>query len=118
MLPQAAVDSLAMVPGTHNLYFEDFGWCSFALEKRNLRTFLDGRCDPFPPRVWAAYLDVERVTPRWASVLTHYNVTAMLVEQDHPLAQALTLRNDWRLFYRDGRYEIFLRDGVRTADRQ
>jgi hypothetical protein len=117
-LPHAAVAALARVPGTHNLYCEDFSWCSLALQKRNLRTFLDGRCDPFPPRVWADYLDIERLTPRWDSLLAHDKVDAMLVRKGHPLAQALALRNDWRLFYRDGRYEVFLRNGVQTAERQ
>jgi hypothetical protein len=116
-LPHKAVSALARVPGTHNLYCEDFSWCSLALETRNLRTFLDGRCDPFPPRVWADYLDVERVTPRWTAVLDRYHVDAMLVRKGRPLAQALALRNDWRLFYRDRGYEIFLHDGVRAADR-
>jgi hypothetical protein len=117
VLPRNAVAALARVPGSHNLYCEDFGWCSLALEKHNLRTFLDGRCDPFPPRVWNDYLDVERLTPRWRTVLDHYGVDAMLVSKGRPLAQALALRNDWRLFYRDRRYEIFLRDGIRTANR-
>ena len=117
-LPRNAVAALGRVPGTHNLYCEDFGWCSLALEQRNLRTFLDGRCDPFPPRVWADYLDVERLAPRWTGVLAHYNVNAILVRKGRPLAQALALRNDWHLFYRDGRYEVFLHGGVHAADRQ
>lgn len=116
-LPRSAVAALARVPGTHNLYCEDFGWCSLALEEPNIRTFLDGRCDPFPPRVWRDYIAVERVAPDWRTVLQHYDADAVLVKDGRPLAQALALRPDWRLFYRDGRYEIFLRGQINTAQR-
>lgn len=116
-LPRTAVTTLSRVHGMHNLYCEDFGWCSLALEKPNLRTFLDGRCDPFPPAVWRDYLAVERVTPAWANVLDRYNVDSVLVKKGRPLAQALALRSDWHLFYHDRHYEIFLRDDIRTAQR-
>lgn len=116
-LPKKAIVTLSDLPGTHNLYCEDFAWCSLALEKSNLRTFLDGRCDPFPARVWSDYLAVERVTPSWANVLRRWNVDAVLVDKNNSLAQAISLRRDWHLFYRDGRYEIFLRQDLRTAQR-
>ncbi|HEV3152349.1 MAG TPA: hypothetical protein VGZ02_00940 [Candidatus Baltobacteraceae bacterium] len=116
-LPRTAVTTLSGTQGVHNLYCEDFAWCSLALAHPNLRTFVDGRCDPFPPRVWQDYLDVERVSPRWTSVLDRYSVDAVLVKDGRPLAQALALRSGWRVFYHDAKYEIFLRDGVRTADR-
>jgi hypothetical protein len=116
-LPRSAVTALGKTQGLHNLYCEDFAWCSLALAHPNLRTFVDGRCDPFPPRVWNDYLAVERVSQRWSNVLDRYSVDAVLVKDGRPLAQALALRNDWRVFYRDSKYEIFLRDGVRTANR-
>lgn len=116
-LPKNAIVSLADLPGTHNLYCEDFAWCSLALEQPNLRTFIDGRCDPFPARVWRDYLRVERVSPAWARVLEHWKVDSVLVDKHNSLAQALALRRDWHLFYRDKRYEIFLRQNVRTAQR-
>ena len=116
-LPKTAVATLAGVPGTHNLYCEDFAWCSLALQERNLRTFLDGRCDPFPARVWKDYLSVQRVTPQWYRVLSRWKVDSVLVDRNNSLAQAIALRHDWHLFYRDRRYEIFLRQNVRTAQR-
>lgn len=116
-LPKSAIVSLADLPGTHNLYCEDFAWCSLALEESNVRTFIDGRCDPFPARVWKDYLAVERVSPKWASVLTNWHVDSVLVDKSNSLAQALALRRDWHLFYHDRRYEIFLRQDVRTAQR-
>lgn len=116
-LPKNAVIALADIPGTHNLYCEDFAWCSLALEQRNLRTFIDGRCDPFPKRVWSDYVAVERVSPKWDRVLTHWHVDSVLVDKNNSLAQALALGRDWHLFYHDRRYEIFLHQDVRTAER-
>ena len=117
VLPKAAVNALAREGGTYNLYCEDFGWCSLALQHKNIRTFLDGRCDPFPPRVWRDYLSIERLSGRWPLVLDRYGANAVLVKKGRPLAQALALRPGWRLFYNDGRYDVFLRDGIRTAQR-
>jgi len=114
-LPKKAIVTLATVPGTHNLYCEDFAWCSLALEQPNLRTFLDGRCDPFPARVWKDYLAVERVTPAWARVLAHWNVDSVLVSKTNSLAQALALQRNWHLFYHDRHYEIFVRDDVQIS---
>ena len=116
-LPRDAVLTLARADGVHNLYCEDFAWCSLALQHPNLRTFIDGRCDPFPLRVWNDYLAVERVSPRWLRVLNHYGANAVLVKNGRPLAQALALRTDWHVFYHDSGYEIYLRDGIRTARR-
>lgn len=115
-LPQKAIVSLADLPGTHNLYCEDFAWCSLALEQRNLRTFIDGRCDPFPARVWTDYLAVERVTPKWNGVLRHWNVDSVLVDRNNSLAQALALRSDWRLFYQDRRFAIYLRRDMAVSE--
>jgi hypothetical protein len=114
-LPRGALVTLAKLPGTHNLYCEDFAWCSLALEERNLRTFLDGRCDPFPAKVWKDYLAVQRVTPRWASVLSRWNVDSVLVAKNDSLAQAIAMRRDWHLFYQDKKYEIFLRQRVQLS---
>jgi hypothetical protein len=116
-LPRAAVSTLGRMPGTHNLYCEDFAWCSLALQQPRLRTFVDGRCDPFPANVWKDYVAVQELSPRWNRLLDRYGVNAVLVKNGRPLAQALSLKLDWHLFYRDSGYEIFLRDGVRTAKR-
>jgi hypothetical protein len=116
-LPRAAVATLAKVPGTHNLYCEDFGWCSVALERPNLRTFVDGRCDAFPKNVWNDYVAVERVSPAWPRVLARWKVDSVLVDKNNALAQAIALSRDWYLFYHDERYEIFLRQRPGVSQR-
>lgn len=116
-LPQKAMTAVSRLPGERNLYCEDFAWCSLALEKRNVRTFIDGRCDPFPPRVWTAYLEVERLEPAWASVLQHYRVNTVLAKRGRPLAQALAMDRQWQLTYRDKKYVVFSRAVQKMAAR-
>jgi hypothetical protein len=116
-LPKKALVALSRLPGTHNLYCEDFAWCSVALEQPNLRVFLDGRADPYPAPVWKDYLAVERATPDWDSVLRRWNVDSVLVNNTKALAQAIRLREgEWRLYYRDKKYEVFLRRGMSVSD--
>ncbi|MFN2448188.1 MAG: hypothetical protein ABR508_00135 [Candidatus Baltobacteraceae bacterium] len=114
-LPRQAMTALAGVRGTHNLYCEDFAWCSLALPHRNVRTFVDGRCDPFPKQVWDDYVAIEHLRPQWRAILEHYNVNAILARPGRPLAQALALQPGWRSIYKRGGYQIFLRGGIRTA---
>lgn len=114
-LPREAIAAVASVPGTHNLYCEDFAWCSLALSKPNLRTFVDGRCDPFPAQVWNDYVAVEHLHPAWQGVLARYNVNAVLTKRGRPLAQALALRPDWHPIYDAKGYEVFVYGGRRTA---
>lgn len=109
-LPRGAVATLAQVPGTHNLYCEDFNWCSIALERPNLRTFVDGRSDAFPAKVWNDYVAVQRLSPAWGRVLSHWNVDSVLVGKNTSLAQAIGSSRNWHLLYRDARYEMFLRE--------
>jgi hypothetical protein len=108
-LPYRPVASIAAVAGTHNLYCEDFAWCSLALPYANLREFIDGRCDPFPLSVWSQYEAVYRLKPRWRAILDAHRVDAVLVEVQRPLARALTSGPHWRLLYADARYDLFIR---------
>ncbi len=109
-LPETAVSALAAAPGEHRLYCEDFAWCSMALQKKNLRVFLDGRCDPFPDTVWKAYLDVEKVTPRWSALLERYGVDTVLAKAGRPLAQILKSQPGWHVFYKDHGYVVYARN--------
>jgi hypothetical protein len=119
-LPYRPMAAIAAVGGTHNLYCEDFAWCSLGMRYANLRFFIDGRCDPFPIAVWAQYEAVYRLRPQWRAILDAHHVDSVLVETQRPLARALALRTQWRLLYTDGRYDVFLRadEGKRTAYQQ
>ncbi len=116
-LPEKAVLTLAATPGEHRLYCEDFAWCSLALPERNIRVFLDGRCDPFPAPIWKAYLDVRNVTPRWSSILDRFSVDAVLARAGRPLSQVIARRPGWRVFFRDADYIVFTRESRSTAQK-
>lgn len=109
-LPQTAVSRIAQSPGIHKLYCEDFAWCSMALPYKNVRVFLDGRCDPYPDSVWKAYLDIEKVTPRWSRALDAYGVDTVLAKAGRPLAQMLKSQPGWHIFYKDHGYVVYERD--------
>jgi hypothetical protein len=114
-LPYSAIAAVAAVPGSHNLYCEDFAWCGIALQYPNLREFIDGRCDPFPLPVWEQYQAVYLLRPQWRQILQRNGVTAILVGTKRPLARAMTLRKDWRSIYTDARYEVFVKRPLGAA---
>ncbi|HZZ64239.1 MAG TPA: hypothetical protein VFE17_01955 [Candidatus Baltobacteraceae bacterium] len=109
-LPVAAIASLGAIPGTHNLYCEDFAWCSLALQYPNVREFLDGRADPFPPPVWKDYETVYAAKGAWRQVLRRRDVNAIVIEKQHALASALPEWRAWRLVYEDKKFRLFLRN--------
>ncbi len=108
-LPYRAVAAVAAVPGSHNLYCEDFAWCGLALQYANVREFIDGRCDPFPIPVWQQYQAVYLLRPQWREILEKNRVDAILVGSKRPLARAMTLRKDWRTIYLDANYAVFVK---------
>lgn len=116
-LPHRAIAAAALQPGTHNLYCEDFAWCSLALRYPNMREFIDGRCDPFPKRVWDQYAAVYRLQQgRWKHVLDGNHIDAVLADSRRPLAQELALQKGWRLVYSDTKFRLFMRaDSGSTA---
>jgi hypothetical protein len=114
-LPYRAVAAVAAVPGSHNLYCEDFAWCGLALQYANLREFIDGRCDPFPLSVWEQYQAVYLLRPQWHDILQRNGVDAILVGTKRPLARAMALRKDWRSIYTDAHYEVFVKRQLGAA---
>lgn len=105
-LPLAAMN-VAAASGGSRLYCEDFAWCGLALERPGLHTFLDGRCDPFPAQVWRDYIDVLHAGPKWHDVLARTRTDLVLAAREHPLAQLLKERKDWRVLYADKQFVLF-----------
>ncbi len=114
-LPSQAMAVLASQPGDHNLYCEDFAWCSLALAHPNVHEFLDGRCDPFPLDVWRDYNAVFFARGNWKSVLDRRGVDAMLFTNKGGLARAAASLKQWRVLYADASYSLLVRDRVRHA---
>lgn len=101
--------------GERRLYCEDFAWCSLALAHRNLRTFLDGRCDPFPLRVWNAYLAIQRSPRQRDALLARYRVDTIIAHDDGSLALALRRAASWRVVESDRRFTLFVRAHARRG---
>jgi hypothetical protein len=106
-LPNPAIREAASLPGVRRLYCEDFAWCSLALEHKNLRTFVDGRCDPFPAGVWSVYLTIRKTAKGWHADVARFGIDTVLASRGQPLANALVAQRDWRVVWRDGRYVLF-----------
>ena len=116
-LPSDAIARLASIPGTHLLYCENFAWCSLALQHRNIRPFIDGRCDPFPIAVWKDQLVIQNARDRWHAVADRRGINAMLAHRGRALARGLASWPGWHLVYADEDYRLFSRDPD-TADQQ
>jgi hypothetical protein len=109
LLPRRAMAQAAALPGTRRVLCEDWAWCSLALSYGNLRTFMDGRCDPFPLRVWNDQETVYGVRPGWSRALDRSRVDTIVASRGKPLAQALAASHEWRLVYTDPTYDLFTR---------
>jgi len=70
---------------------------------------LDGRCDPFPPEVWNAYLRIKRTGSGWGDDVDRYGIDTVLALRDRPFASALAQRPGWRVVWRDERYALLAR---------
>lgn len=114
-LPTRALAMLERTPGVHHLFCADFAWCSLVLPpdggKPRVRTFLDGRADPFPFVVWTDFVGIVRVSPGWRAKLDTHRVDAVLVAVDAPLGQALALAPEWRSAYHDAGFRLYVRRG-------
>jgi hypothetical protein len=109
-VPARAIAALARVAGTHQLLCEDFAWCSSALPYRNLREFIDGRCDPFPLTVWNDYETVVSTKRGWKHVIKVRDIDAIVANSSSKLGRALPHLRAWHELYSDKTYKLYIRD--------
>jgi hypothetical protein len=109
-LPKNALAALERAPGTHNLLCRDFAWCGDALGSKNVRTFLDGRCDPFPLSVWRQYKTIAFLGEDWLNTLDASEIDAVIAKKADPLGQALATLPQWKRLYSDKTFVVFVRD--------
>ncbi|HTX60324.1 MAG TPA: hypothetical protein VMH02_11710 [Verrucomicrobiae bacterium] len=94
--PTQAVAALARMPGEHDLLCAEFSKCSVFLGTPNVRDFIDGRADPFPPDVWSAFVTISAMLPGWQETVDHYRVNAILANRGSDMESALKAWPAWR----------------------
>ncbi|MEO6834361.1 MAG: hypothetical protein ABI231_00405 [Candidatus Tumulicola sp.] len=109
-LPTAAMASLAADRANRRVFCENFTWCSLALQYRNLRVFMDGRCDPYPLHIWKSYISAITLRKPWTWQLRRYRVDAVLAQRGSPFARAMAKDRSWRTSFKDPGYVVFRRD--------
>ena len=106
--PVAAAELLLSSPAAGARGFHHYDWGGYLLF-RGLPSYVDGRLEPFrDDGVLARYLSIERRGD--VAALEAENVRWVLDRPDWPLARALRGSAGWRLAYRDGRSELWLRE--------
>jgi len=95
---------------THRLLCENFTWCSLALERPNLRVFIDGRCDPYPLAVWRDYIAAIAGGKSWSSPFRRYGVDTVVAARGGRLATALEKSPGWKSTFEDRTYVVLHRD--------
>ena len=109
-LPQDTAQALLAQPGAPpRVFCEDFAWCSVFLGKP-VRFFMDGRCDPYPARVWRDYREVIDGNRRWAAILDRDRIDAVLVRRNGALESLLAERRGvWRRIIADRVSVLYVR---------
>jgi hypothetical protein len=114
-LAAPALAALERVPGTQRVLCADFAWCGLLVGNPHARVFLDGRADPYPPKVWNDFIEIAKVGPAWRERLDAYRVDAVVAGRDGALDQALVTDHGWRAAFADDRYRLWLRVPDRVA---
>ena len=108
-LPKKALVALERTPGTHHLFCTDFAWCGDVLGSKNVQTFLDGRCDPFPLRIWRDYKSIAFLESDWRRKLANSRIDTILAKKSERLGQAVRLLPEWKMLYNDKTFIVYVR---------
>lgn len=108
------IDRLAGLPGSHRLLCQDYAWCGAAVGKPGIRVFLDGRADPYPPRVWTAAFRVAHRSAGWQDDLRQFGVDSIIAERSTRLGAALGRSERWHASAIAGQYVLFVRSAARS----
>lgn len=109
-LPVSVIAALAADRAEHRLFCENFTWCSLALQYPRLRVFMDGRCDPYPLRVWRAYGAALKGGLSSRSVLRDYGVDTVVATRGGAIAEALATTAGWTVALQDRAFVAFRRE--------
>lgn len=109
VLPVAAIARAATGGRKVKLFCQDFSHCSLALQYPNVRVFMDGRCDPYPIRVWREYLSIVRAQEGWQGDLERLGVSFVVTRRDGRLNGALAASPAWRNVFQDPTFVLYAR---------
>lgn len=94
--PFGSVQRLAALPGDHRLFCFEYSWCSVAIGEGTTRIFLDGRADPYPPKVWADFGLITHEQPGWQQLLASYDVNSVITWRGGGFEQYMGTLPHWR----------------------
>jgi len=93
--PYGSVKRLAEHPGEHRLLCYEYSWCSVAIGEGNTKIFLDGRADPYPPKVWADFGTITHELPGWDQLLDADNVNSIIAWRGGVFEQRMQKLPNW-----------------------
>jgi hypothetical protein len=110
--PVAAVER-ARAAGLDGRMFNNFIWGGYVLYAwPEQRAFIDGGTDFYGEQVFAEYLQVWNLDPRWDQVLAKYQISLTLVPPQSRLAHELVRDRRWTVWYCDSTAAILQRPAV------
>lgn len=98
--------------------FTNDEWGDYLIYKLYPKTkvFVDGRSDFYGAEFSLKYLDVMNSHWDWASILAKYEVDAVLLPADSPLATTLKATAGWKPVYDDKISILFFATGSRSEN--
>ncbi len=80
-----------------------------------VKVFVDGRADFYPPKIMNDFIAAYFGKANWRSVLDRYGVTMVIAPPDAPISNLLSMHaSGWRCVYRDRVAVVFIRRALAT----
>ncbi len=114
--PQRAVAWIegAKLKGNCLTRYDWGGYVAWQL-KGQVKVFVDGRADFYPPKVMNDFIAAYFGKANWRSVLDKYGVTMVIAPPDAPISNLLSMHaSGWRCVYRDKVAVVFIRRALAT----
>jgi hypothetical protein len=84
--------------------------------KGQVKVFVDGRADFYPPKVMRDFIAAYFGKANWRNVLDRYGVTMVIAPPDAPISNLLSMHaSGWRCVYRDKVAVVFIRRALATS---
>jgi len=115
--PQKAVAWLkeAGLKGNCLTRYDWGGYVAWQL-KGQVKVFVDGRADFYPPKVMNDFIAAYFGKANWQNVLDRYGVAMVIAPPDAPISNLLSMHaSGWRCVYRDKVAVVFIRRALATS---